>query len=178
MYKGRHSSNSSKQIDKPTAMQGDKPRTRARAARVHAHAKGDAAASSHTPPAVTGQPQQAVHSSGPLNPCVPQGCLQQETGSFPPEALEIRRQLPAGRTRALVGSGRTYAFLLSQPCRQRTLACSSKPVARQLIYLMDATAFVAASSRSSAAITSMPLVFRIFLPASTLVPSNRTIWGV
>ncbi|EGE56097.1 malate dehydrogenase [Rhizobium etli CNPAF512] len=43
--------------------------------------------------------------------------------------------------------------------------------------LIAATIFLAASSRSSAAVIARPDSFRIFLPSSTLVPSRRTTSG-
>src|SRR5688572_877879 len=49
--------------------------------------------------------------------------------------------------------------------------------ARPPAVLMALTIFWAASSRSSAAITSSPDSFTIFLPSSTLVPSSRTTSG-
>ncbi len=49
--------------------------------------------------------------------------------------------------------------------------------ARCPLHAMEATALAAASSRSLAEIRFMPLVARISLPRSTLVPSRRTMSG-
>src|SRR5439155_25021435 len=73
---------------------------------------------------------------------------------------------------------RRFAFarkLLCAKCCSDHEKCNRR--SRLHLRLAAATAFWAASARSSAAISSTPLSFNNFFPRSTFVPSNRITSG-